>query len=146
MAVMSEAEVREWQIEALAFFDISLGAWPEIEQFIAEFAEDATFSDPTYGNFIDGLRRIDHFFNFWVLEFPDVEIETRRVFISTYGAAYDDIWFNLWPYWVVEPPDHPPARGLDLFQFQDGLVTSFILMYPRETLEMMELGCFPVDG
>lgn len=77
--------------------------------------------------------------------FPDLEVETTRMFVSADRAAYDNIWHNLWPPWVVEPPEHLPVHELDLIRFQDGLVSDYVILFFREAQEMVELGCFAMD-
>jgi ketosteroid isomerase-like protein len=145
-AVMSAAEVGVWQAEALAFNERNLGSWPDLDLSMPEFAEDATVSGPSGGFFIEGKRSISHFFEWWTLGNFQVEIETKRVFVSADSAAFDNIWHNLWPYWADEPPDHPPLKFLDRFQFQDGLVTSYIIFDLADNHVITEAGCFPVDG
>lgn len=145
-AVMTETEIREWQAEALAFADRNLGAWPDLDLSMPEYAEDAIFSGPSGGFLLEGKPSISHFFEWWTLGDSHVEVEASRVFISVEGAAFDDIWHDLWPYWAEEPPDHPPLKYLDLFQFQDELVTSYILFDLMENIELTNAGCFPVDG
>jgi hypothetical protein len=95
-AVMTETEIREWQAEALAFADRNLGAWPDLDLSMPEYAEDAIFSGPSGGFLLEGKPSISHFFEWWTLGDSHVEVEASRVFISVEGAAFDDIWHDLW--------------------------------------------------
>ena len=143
---MSKAEIQAWQTETFDFFDKNMAKWPEIDLFLATLADDSTFVDPSDGNFlVEGKAQIKALLKLTTLICPDVEVETSRMFISKDGAAYDNIWLNLWPPWVPEPSEHPPVHELDLIRFQDGLVKSFSIMFSKGTLEMTGFGCFAVE-
>ena len=145
MEAMSKAEIQAWQTEILDFFDKNMAYWPEIDLFLATLADDATFDDPSDGDYAEGKAHIESLLRLTTLVCPDVEVETSRMFVSKDGAAYDNVWQNLWPPWVPEPSDHPPVHELDLIRFQDGLVKSFSIMFSKETQEMTGFGCFAVE-
>jgi ketosteroid isomerase-like protein len=144
-AVLSEAEVQERQAEAISFVDRTLGAWPNLSQFYAEFADGVTFSNPTTADYVEGKDSVAALFQAMTTWFYDVEVEPTRVFISAGDAACDNVFHNLWPPWVIEPPEHPPVHQLDLIQFQDGQVIDYTIMFSEETQEMTDMGCFAVD-
>jgi ketosteroid isomerase-like protein len=145
MEAISKAEIQAWQTEKFDFFEENLGAWPDLNMFYAQFAEEAIFTDPTAGDFIEGKDSIVTMFRNMTLFYPNIKIETIRRFISTDGIAYDNIWHNLWPPGVDKPVEEHPLRELDLVQFQDNLVTDYTIMYSKQTQEMIEAGCFAVD-
>jgi hypothetical protein len=145
MAVMPEAKIREQQADAIAFVDRTLGAWPKFSQFYAEFADGVTFSNPSTDDYLEGKDSVTALFKATIIWFYETEIEPTRVFISAEDAAYDNIWHNMWPPWVIEPAEHPPVHNLDLIRFQDGLVTNYTIMFSKETQAMTETGCFAVD-
>lgn len=146
-AVMSEAEIRQRQTNLTAFANRYHEAWPDVDQTFADFAEDATFSDPSSGDFlVEGKDRILSLNRTFARYASDMETETTGVYLSTDGAAFSVFWVNLWPPWVAEPSDHPPLSGLELFEFQDELVSRQSIMYLKETGEMIELGCFAENG
>jgi len=146
-AVMSEAEIRQRQTNLTAFANRYHEAWPDVDQTFVNFAEDATFSDPSSGDFlVEGKDRILSLNRTFARYASDMETETTGVYLSTDGAAFSVFWVNLWPPWVAEPSDHPPLSGLELFEFQDELVSRQSIMYLKETGEMIELGCFAENG
>jgi hypothetical protein len=145
MAVIPEAEILERKAEAIAFVDRTLGAWPKISQLYAEFADGVTFSNPTTADYVEGKDSVAALFQAMTTWFYDVEVEPTRVFISAADAAYDNIYYNFWPPWVIEPPEHPPVHQLDLIRFKDGLVTDHTIMFSKETQAMTDMGCFAVD-
>jgi hypothetical protein len=146
MEAMSKVDIQAWQTETFDFFEENLGAWPDLNLFYAQFADEATFTDPTAGDFIEGKDSIVTTFRNMTLFLPNIKIETTRRFISTDGIAYDNIWHNLWPPGVDKPVEQHPFHELDLVQFQDGLVTDFTIMYSKQTQEMINSGCFAVDN
>jgi hypothetical protein len=145
MTVVPEAEILERQAEAIAFVDRTLGAWPKTSQFYSEFADEVTFSNPTTADYVEGKDSVAALFQAMTTWFYDVEVEPTRVFISVANAAYDNIYYNLWPPWVIEPAEHPPVHQLDLVRFKDGLVTDYTIMFSTETQAMTDMGCFVVD-
>jgi len=146
IAVMSETEIRQRQTKMTSFANRYHEAWPDIDQTFADFAEDATFSDPSSGDFlVEGKDRILSLNRTFARYASDMETETTGVYLSADGAAFSVLWVNLWPPWVAEPSDHPPLSGLELFEFEDELVSRQAIMYLKETSEMIELGCFAED-
>ena len=145
--VLSGAEVRQWESEATALGDRYHNAWPDVGEAFADFAEDATFYDPTDGDFlIEGKALIVSAHQAMAGFFVTMDTQTTGVYLAAEDAAYTVDWINLWPPWVPEPPDHPPVGGIEVFHVNDGLVTNQDLWFTEETLKMTGLGCFAAGG
>lgn len=148
VAVVSVAELRDMHAEAVAFADRTQEAWPDIDEHFGEFADEATFYDPSDGDFlVEGRANIIAIHRVMGIVFPDREWETTGLFLSADGAAYHVTWFDLWPPWVPEPAEHPPLEGLELYRFEDDLVTSNEIWFPSKGvgIEFADAGCF-ADG
>jgi ketosteroid isomerase-like protein len=145
---MSKAEIVRWKTDAIAFADRFHGAWPDVDASFAQFADDATFYDPTNGDFlIEGKQRIVALHRWMFSNFPGFRFRQKAVYLSGGGAAYKGVVENLWPPGVPEPADHPPVEGLDLFWFKDGLVVNWEIWAVPASLEMLSMACFaPGEG
>ena len=145
---MSKTEIARWKTDALAFADRFYGAWPDVDASFARFADDATFYDPTDGDFlIEGKQQIVALHQWMFSSFPGFRFRQQAVYLSGGGAAYKGVLENLWPPGVPEPADHPPVEGLDLFRLKDGLVVNWDIWSVPTTLEMLSMACFaPGEG
>ena len=145
---LSKAEIAQRKTNAVAFADRFYGAWPDVDASFAQFADDATFYDPTDGDFLlEGKQQIVALHRWMFSNFPGFRFNKQAVYLSGGGAAYNGVVENLWPPGLPEPADHPPLEGLDLFRFRDGLVVNWEVWSVPATLEMLSMACFaPGEG
>lgn len=147
-SVLSASQIEQRLTEATDFSDSYHASWPDIGAALDRMVEDVVFYDPADGDFtIEGkasvVPAVRGFANF----FSDTEWPVERTFLSADGAAYRvPVAEGLWPYWLTEPPDHAPVVELDEFRFDNGDVTHLTIWFDTDTLEMLEFGCFAIDG
>jgi ketosteroid isomerase-like protein len=141
--VMSEAEVQRLEREAVTFADSHMGAWPDVDAFVADLAEDTTMTDPTWGDHRQGRAGIIYMWR-QMSAYADFEIDVTAVYLSADGAAYEEAWPGLQPPMPL-PPDPPLARGLTVYGFRDGETVSFELWYPVEDNTAYGVGCFAAE-
>lgn len=146
--VVSAEEIERVSAEADAFAERYMGAWPDVEAYLADVAEDVVGADPS-GRDSDGGKQA--WLAMWRAWEPltDYTIQVTGTFISTDGAAYKQFWRGLWPTDVgyrVEGPRDPGMSYFETFVFADGkVVESDVWWYPKDN-ERIGFGCFAVDG
>ena len=140
---MSAAEIAQWKTDAIAFAARFFGKYGDASATFPEFADNATFYDPTDGDFlIEGKEQIVALTRWMFSSFPDYRFRQKAVYLSGGGAAYKGVLENLWPPGLPEPADHPPVEGLELFRFKAGLVVNWEIWSVPATLEMLSMACF----
>jgi hypothetical protein len=140
---MSAAGIGQWKTDAVAFADGFYGQYGDAKATFPEFADDVTFYDPCDGDFLTvGKEPIASMIRDLSTGIPDFGAEVEGIFLSAGGAACQVAEAKLWPPWLAEPADHPPARLMQVFRFEDGLVASWDLMFAAATLEMVEVAVF----
>lgn len=138
--VMLEAsELEDLEATVQAFFDRFYEGWPDLEDRYSEFADDAVFYDPSFGDYFVGPEEIIAGWRMMPGAFPDLEAATNRLFLSAENAVFDVDWIGL--FLGTKPSDVPWPAGLELFRFAGGQVASQDLWYTAETLEGPMLRC-----
>jgi len=147
--VVSASEIQQFSAAADAFAERHMGAWPDVDAYAADYAEDVIGADPT-GRDSDGGKQA--WLNMWVAweRLTDYTIEVTGTFISADGAAYKQLWRGLWPTDVgfpVESERDPDGMSyFETFVFEGGkVVVSDVWWYPKDN-ERVGFGCFAVDG
>ena len=148
--VMSEAEIQQLWDEATAFADQSITAWPDVDAFTANDADDIRGADPTASDYCCNGK--DASYSYWQqwAEISDYTINVEGVYLSANGAAYEETWPGFWPtdFGVSVPGPRDPAgpSALDVYRFRDGQVVWAEIWYLPDDNELFGLGCFAVDG
>jgi ketosteroid isomerase-like protein len=147
---MSEAKIQRLWDEAAEFADRSITAWPDVDAFVADYAEDITGADPTHSDYCcKGKDATVTYWRRWA-SMSDYTIEVTGMYVSADGAAYEEAWPGLWPSdygWSVPGPRDPAGpRALDVYRFRDGEVVWAEVWYPPDDNELFGFGCFAVDG
>lgn len=147
--VVSAEEIQRLSAEADTFAERYMGVWPDVDAYVAVYAEDIVGADPS-GRDSDGGRQA------WLAmwrsweRLTDYTIEVTGTFISADGAAYSQQWRGLWPTDVgfpVEGEWNPDGmRYFETFVFKAGkVVVSDVWWCPKDN-EQIGFGCFAVDG
>jgi ketosteroid isomerase-like protein len=142
--VITPAEIMELENEATTFAEQHMGAWPDVDAFVADFAEDLAFADPTWSDYRVGGENIGAMLEQWA-RVTDYTIEVTGNYMSADGGAFEETWPGLQPPLPL-PPDPPVTRGLEVFRFRDGQIVGNDMWYPPDDNEVFGLGCFAVDG
>ena len=138
-AVMAASELEEWESEAVTFFDRFYEGWPDLEARFSEFADDAVFYDPTFGDYFVGPAAMRAGWAMMPGTFPELDASVKSVFLSADGAVFSADWVG---FWLGEKPDDVPwPAGLEVFGFDGNLVASQDLWYAEETLEGVPVSC-----
>lgn len=143
---LSTSEIGQLESEAVTFIEEFESAWPNVEAVFGEFAENATFFDPTNGDFlVEGKQEIVTIHKAFASAFPDLDVEVEDVFVTVDGVvnAYSS---GIYPPFRPKPENPPPTRGLDVFRFDRGQVSSYVLYFAPEILTAAEMGCFATEG
>ena len=124
---MSKAEIGQWKTDALAFADRFYGAWPDPDATFTEFADDASFYDPSNGDFLVEGKGPSLRSSGTSSTTSPTSRSTRRRGRTSRPTAPPALYAteNLWPPMVPEPANHPPVGVLELFRFKDGQVASY---------------------
>lgn len=120
-------------------------AWPDVERFTAGYAEDVTFSDPTWSDVRTGREALVRMQTSWE-QMTDFEVDVTASYVSVDGAALEQRWPGLQPPLDELPADPPVTSGLEVYRFRDGEVASVDLWYRAEDDEVFDIGCFAGDG
>lgn len=142
----STTDISQADAHVRAFADSFFGAIPNADEVAPQVADDATFYDPTDGDWIPGRPSIWQLMNTMSGAFPDLAYRVTDVFVSTDGALYQLEVDGLWPPWVATPPNHPPVHEIQAVHLADGLLSSTELAFPVSEMEMFPLGCFRDQG
>ncbi len=148
--VMSEAEIQQLWDEATAFADQSITAWPDVDAFTANDADDIRGADPTASDYC--CKGKDALYSYWQqwAEISDYTINVEGMYVSANGAAYEETWPGFWPtdFGVSVPGPRDPAgpSALEVYRFRDGQVIWGEVWYLPDDNELFGLGCFAVDG
>jgi len=146
-AVMSVDEMRQWEEDVITFRNTASGAWPDVDVVFADYADDAVFYDPGSGDYlVEGQKSIILIHRPMAAFWPDISGKAATAFVSADAAAMLVEVANLWPPWVPEPPDPPPVEFLEVYRFENDLVTAFEVWNTIETFELTGLGCFADSG
>jgi len=148
--VMSEAEIQQLRDEAAAFADQSITAWPDVDAFVADYAEDIRGADPTADDYCcKGRDATVDYWRQWA-EMSNYTIKVTGMYLSANGAAYEEAWPGLWPsdYGVSVPGPRDPEgwHALGIYGFRDGEVIWGEVWYLPDENERFGIGCFAVDG
>ncbi|MDH3260776.1 MAG: nuclear transport factor 2 family protein [Acidimicrobiia bacterium] len=148
--ILSETEVQQLRDEAGAFADRSITAWPDIDAFVADYAEDIRGADPTHSDYCcKGKDATVAYWRRWAA-MSDYTINVTGMYLSADGAAYEEAWPGLWPsdygFSVPGPRDPEGSHALDIHRFRDGQVTWGEVWYPPDENERFGFGCFAIDG
>jgi hypothetical protein len=140
---MSTAEICQWKTDAVAFADGFYGQYGDANATFPELAADVSFYDPCDGDFLTvGKEPIASMIRDLSTGIPDFGAEVEGIYLSAGGATCQVAEAKLWPPWLAEPADHPPARLMQVFRFEDGLVASWDLLFSAATLEMVQVAVF----
>ena len=143
-AVLSADEIEQLESEAAAFAEQHLAAWPDVDAYIADLAEDVGFADPTWGDLSSGRQGLVATLREWEA-WTDYTIDVGAMYLSADGVAYEESWPGLQPPMPL-PPDPPVASGLEVYRFGNGETVSIDLWYLAEDNVAYGIGCFAVDG
>jgi ketosteroid isomerase-like protein len=138
--VLESSQIEAWEATTVAFFDRFYETWPDLEARFSEFADDAVFFDPTFGDYWVGDGAIEAGWARMPSFFPELEGQTKAVFVSVEGAVFSVDWVGFWP--GIKPEEVPWPAGLEVFRFDGDLVAGQDLWYTADTLEggMSECG------
>jgi ketosteroid isomerase-like protein len=148
--VLSEAEIQQLGDEATAFADQSITAWPDVDAFVADYAEDTRGADPTHNDYCcKGRDATVDYWRQWAAA-SDYTIQVTGMYVSANGVAYEEALPGLWPsdYGVSVPGPRDPEGShlLDIYRFRDREVIWAEAWYPPGENERFGFGCFAVDG
>lgn len=139
---LSAAEIGQWKTDAVAFADGFYGQYGDVTATFPELAADATFYDPCDGDFLtQGKEPIVSMLQGLFAGTPGFGAEREGMYLSAGGTACAVAEPDLWPPWLPEA-DHPPARLMQVFRFEDALVASWDLLFAAATLEMVQTAAF----
>jgi len=130
---MASSELQAWETASVAFFDRSHEAYPDLDRVFAEYAADAVFYDPTFGDYFIGPEQIVRGWAQMPGAFPDLDTDIQSAFLATDGAAIVAEWVNLWL--GEKPPELPWPAGLEVFRFRGDEIAESEIWYTIETLE-----------
>ncbi len=149
--VLSVEEVEALEGRVIDMGMWQLAAWPNVELFTADFADDVTFADPTSADYRTGRDRIVRMWEAWAGA-TDYEVEVTGRFFSADGAAFESDWPGLSqpppgaePSLTEVPPPEVPS-GLEVRRFEEDEVTTDRLWYTADLLHGNAIGCFAEDG
>ncbi len=142
--VLPGAEVEILEHDATEFAARHIEAWPDVDTYIDDLAEDASFADPTWGDQISGRDTIATMWRRWE-SVTDYEIDVTATYLSATGAAFEETWPGLQPPMAL-PPDPPVASGLTVYTFDDGKIAHSDLWYRAADNEAYGIGCFADGG
>lgn len=143
---LSTTDISQADADVRAFAESYYGAQPNADEVAPQVADDATFYDPTDGDWITGKSSIWQLMMTISGAFPDLAYRVTDVFVSADGALYQLEADGLWPPWVATPPNHPPVHEIQAVHLADGLLSSTELAFPVSEMEMFPLGCFRDQG
>ena len=144
---LSEFTVPELAAHAIGFSDAYHGSWPDIDLALERFANSAVFYDPADGDFIIEGKAVVPMLRGFAAYMAGVEPVMEEVFVSADGASFRASYgHGYWPPWSVEPADHPPVVGLDVFHFAGDSVTGLDIWFEDDTLGTLGFGCFAANG
>jgi hypothetical protein len=144
---LSEFTVAELAAHAVEFSDAYHRSWPDIDLALERFANSAVFYDPADGDFIIEGKTVVPMLRGFAAYMAGVEPVMEEVFVSADGASFRALYgHGYWPPWSVEPADHSPVVGLDVFHFEGDSVTGLDLWFEDDTLETLGFGCFATNG
>jgi SnoaL-like domain len=143
---LSETEISQADADMRDFADSYFGAWPNADEVVSQVSDDATFYDPTDGDWITGKPSIWQLLMTISGSYPDLAYRVNNVFVSADRALYQLEADGLWPPWVATPPDHPPVHEIQAVRLADGLLASTELAFAVSEMEMFPLGCFREQG
>ena len=149
-SIMSAAEIQRLVDEAEAFVDQSITAWPDVDAFVADYAEDIRGADPTHSDYCCEGRdaTVDYWYQWAAMS--DYTIKVTGTYLSADGAAYEEALPGLWPSDFGRPvpgPEDPEGTHLlDVYRFRDGEVIWAEAWYPPDENERFRFGCFAVNG
>jgi hypothetical protein len=144
---LSEFTVAELAAHAIGFSDAYHRSWPDIDLALERFANSAVFYDPADGDFIIEGKAVVPMLRGFAAYMAGVEPVMEEVFVSADGACFRALYgHGYWPPWSVEPADHPPVVGLDVFHFEGESVTGLDIWFEDGTLETLGFGCFAANG
>ncbi len=147
--VVSEDEIQRLSTEADAFAERYMAVWPDVDAYVAVYAEDIVGADPSGRDSGGGKQSWLAMWETWE-PLTDYTIDVTGVFLSTDGAAYKQQYVGYWPTdvgWPVEGLRDPDgASYFETFVFDNGeVVETDIWWYPEDN-EQVGFGCFAVDG
>ena len=144
---LSEFTVAELAAHAIGFSDAYHRSWPDIDLALERFANSAVFYDPADGDFVIGGKAVVPMLRGVAAYMAGVEVVMEEVFVSADGASFRASYgHGYWPPWSVEPADHPPVVGLDVFHFEGDSVTGLDIWFEDDTLGTLGFGCFAANG
>lgn len=144
---ISTSQIEQLAADADEFADIYWGSWPDVDEALARYAEDIVFYDAPDGDFtIEGADVMVPIIRGFARYYSDVNPQVEGRFVATDGAAYlVELGHGYWPPWSLEPDEHPPVVGLDIYHFDGELAVAYDIWFKDETLTMIEMGCFAID-
>ena len=136
--VMSGAEIERWETDALGFAERFNDGHPDGDAVFADFAVDGVVIDPTFGDvFLASREEAVSVWNAFGRDYPDLDATATAAYVTVDGAAFPTDASNL-----LDVPGGGPFHELRVFGFEDGLVSSFELLFLVEDLGSLRLGCF----
>jgi hypothetical protein len=91
---VSTSEIQRLSAEADAFAQSHMGAWPDVDAYVADLAEDVTGADPSARDSGGGKAAAVSMWKMWELR-TDHTMNVTGTFISADGAAYKERWPGL---------------------------------------------------
>jgi hypothetical protein len=144
---LSKFTVAGLTAHAIEFSDAYHRSWPDIDLALERFTNNAVFYDPADGDFIIEGKAVVPMLRGVAAYMAGVEPVMEEVFVSADGASFRALYgHGYWPPWSVEPADHPPVVGLDVFHFEGDAVTGLDIWFEDGTLGMLGFGCFAANG
>lgn len=146
---LSVDEIETLEQRALDYGRERVEAWPDVDAFLADHADDVTFADPTFGDIQTGRDGLVGTLKNWALV-TDYEIDVDGTFFSVDGAAFQEAWPGLSrPPGANPSPGNPPPEvqsGMDVYRFEGDEVTGSAIWYRAEDMDAYNIGCFDGDG
>ena len=148
--VLSVEEVEALEGHSMEMGLSQLAAWPDVERFTTDFADDVTFADLTFGDVRSGREDIVRMLEGWA-SLTDYEVEVTGVYFSADGAAFESDWPGLSDPPGAEPSltEVPPPEvlsGLEAYRLGDGEVLEYKIWQATDLLHGYAIGCFAEDG
>jgi ketosteroid isomerase-like protein len=147
--VVSASEIQRLSAEADAIAQSHMSAWPDVDAYVADLAEDVTGADPSARDSGGGKAAAVSMWKTWE-RLTDHTINVTGTFISADGAAYKERWPGLWPIdagiSVAAPRDPAGPSFLEVFAFEDGQISVGDVWWYADDNEKFGFGCFAVDG
>lgn len=149
-AVVSAAELRRWEGDALAFAQRFNDSWADAETAFAPFTEDAAVIDSSNADFsIAPKSEMIAAWRGFATDVPDYNARTTGAYLSTAAGAYLTEVKGLWPADVTSPSGQPLLHELRLFRFAGELstaaATTLELWYRLDEAEVLHGGCVAPD-